>query len=66
MSWLDSITDSMDKSLNKLQETVEYRRAWEAADHGVTKNQTQLSNSTTTYFRNIIEIDTNLNQIAVN
>ena len=62
MRWLDNITDSMDKSLNKLQETVEYRGAWEAADCGVTKNQTQLSNSTTTtYFRNIIEIDINLN-----
>ena len=62
MRCLDSIADSTDKSLNKLQETVEYSRAWEAADHGVTKNQTQLSNSTTiTYFRNIIEIDTNLN-----
>ena len=62
MRWLDNITDSMDKSLNKLQETVEYRGAWEAADRGVTKNQTQLSNSeTTTYFRNIIEIYINLN-----
>ena len=26
--WLDSITDSMDRNLSKLQETVEDRRAW--------------------------------------
>ena len=32
--WLDSIRDSM----NKLGETVEDRRAWLAAVHGVTKN----------------------------
>ena len=34
MRWLDSITDSM----NKLGETVEDRGAWLAAVHGVTKN----------------------------
>ena len=41
---LDGIIDSMDMSFSKLWETVKDREAWRAAVHGVTKNQTQLSN----------------------
>ena len=40
---LDSITDSMDMTLNKLQKTVKDREAWCAAVHGVTDSWTLLS-----------------------
>ena len=44
----DSITNSMDMNLSKLQEIVKDRGAWCAAMHGNTKGQTWLSNWTTT------------------
>ena len=41
--WSEGISDSMDMSLNNLQEIVKDRGAWHAVVHGVAKSWTQLS-----------------------
>ena len=43
MSWLDSITNSMDMNLGKLWGMVRGREVWRGAVHVVAKSQTKLS-----------------------
>ena len=55
MRSLDSITNSMDMNLNKLQVTVTDREAWRDAVHGVAKSWTRLSDRTTMAFPQGVE-----------
>ena len=48
MRWLVVITDSMDMSLNKLQEIVKDREAWCAAVLGVCTDTSKVRNNLAT------------------
>ena len=50
MSWLHSITDSMDMNLRKLWETVKDRGAWDVRVHEVAKSWIWFSDWTTNIF----------------
>ena len=66
MRCLESITDSVDMNLSKLQETVEDRGAWRALVHEVAKSQTQLSKCTTAMSQNyILEVPTSSSFLMV-
>ena len=44
MRCVDSVTDSMEMSLNKLQEILKDREDWCAVVHGVAESWTRLKN----------------------
>jgi len=46
MGWFGGIPDSVDMNLSKLQELSVDREDWCAAVHGISKNQTWLTNWT--------------------
>ena len=64
MRCLSGITNSMDMSLSKLQDTVKDRKAWHAAVYGVTKIWTLLSDWTTTKLGDFILVSFSGNSLC--
>ena len=61
---IDRLTNSMDKNLSKLWETVEDRKAWHAAVYGVPKSRTRLS-KWKTMIRNKLAFNKYLNEASI-
>ena len=59
--WLDDITNSMEISLSKLQQTVKDRETWCDAIHGVAKSQTWLNDWTTKAWSRFLTMKTKKN-----
>ena len=58
MRWLDSITDSRNTNLSKLQETAEDRGAWSTTIHEVTELKEDLvTEQSTTATTNITRVE---------
>ena len=55
MRRLDDTTNTMDE-FEQIQETVKDREVWQAAVHGVTKNQTRLSEQQPTMLAKSLKI----------
>ena len=55
MRWLDDTTNTTDE-FEQIQETMKDREAWQAAVHGVTKNQTRLSEQQPTMLEKSLKI----------
>ena len=60
MRWLDSITDSMNMNLSKVQETMEDRGVWHAAVHVVAKIGDDLGTEQQKTYAELVDLRLNM------